>query len=154
MCDILIAEDDEGVAISLCKWLAAAYQTSLGVEAAKANPLKFSRVSSLTELDKHKHDPHDCIILDLKFDDSGVTSTLDWLKANARDIPPVICLTAMPAVGHKDTYEMAAFNSGALGFINKEEAFSADGIMRLLRRIYVVPAVHNYWRGKETLCRK
>jgi DNA-binding response OmpR family regulator len=153
MCDILIAEDNHGVAVALCQWLAAAYRTSMGPEVSKTNPLKFSKVESLAELDAHKHEKHDCIILDLKFKDSSIENTLDWLKENARDIPPVIILTVMPPTGHKDTYEMAAFSSGALGFINKEEAFTAEGIMRLLRRIYAVPAVQNYWRKEQTCLR-
>jgi len=53
MCDIFLVEDDEGVAKSLSTWLTAAYRTSIGEAAADANPLVFSRVGSLYELNAH-----------------------------------------------------------------------------------------------------
>lgn len=149
MCDILLVEDDEGVAKSLSTWLTAAYRTSMGAEIAKANPLVFSRVASLAELDNHKLEKHDCIILDLLLRDSDIPQTFDWLAKNARNIPPVIVVTAMPDDRKRNTYEMPAFQNGALGFIHKEEVFTKDGIMRLLRRIYVVGAVRNFWNRKD-----
>lgn len=149
MCDILLVKDDEGVAKSLSTWLTAAYRHSMGEDIAEANPLVFSRVASLAELDNHKFDRHDCIILDLLLRDSDIPHTFSWLARNARNIPPVIVITAMPDSGSKDTYEMPAFQNGALGFIHKEEVFTKEGIMRLLRRIYVVGAVQNFWSRKE-----
>lgn len=149
MCDILLVEDDEGVAKSLSVWLTAAYEKSMGKEIADARPLSFSSVGSLRELNEHKLDDHDCIILDLILHDADIPQTFDWLAANARNIPPVIVITAMPDDGRKNTYEMPAFQNGALGFIHKEEVFTPEGILRLLRRIYVVGAVQNFWNRKE-----
>jgi DNA-binding response OmpR family regulator len=150
MCDILLVEDDEGVAKSLSTWLTAAYRTSTGNEIADSNPLVFSRAASLGELNAHRFDKHDCIILDLLLADATIPQTFDWLRDNARNIPPVIVITAMPDTGQKNTYEMPAFQNGALGFIHKEEVFTSEGIMRLLRRIFVVGAVYNYWNRKDT----
>ena len=138
MLKILIVEDAQGVAESIGALLTVSYKRIMPAGVPENNPMDFFICRSAYELEQHKRDKVDAILLDLRLTDSNEDSTLEWLDENAEKIPPTIVITEIPCAKHHSSLAVTSLANGAADFFHKERIFTEHGSDALLARIIKV----------------
>lgn len=138
MLKILIVEDAPGVAESIGALLTVSYKRIMPAGVTENDPLNFFVCRSAYELEQHKHDKVDAILLDLRLADSDEHATLAWLDENAEKIPPTVVITEIPCAKHHSGLSITSIANGASDFFHKERIFTDHGSDALLARIIKV----------------
>jgi len=138
MLKILIVDDSPKVAESIGALLRVSYKRLMPAGVPENDPLDFYVCRSAYELEQHKHDKVDAILLDLRLADSDEHATLGWLDENAEKIPPTVIITEIPCAKHHSSLAVTSLANGAADFFHKERIFTKHGSDALLARIIKV----------------
>lgn len=99
-------------------------------------------VSTLAEASDRlaEAEPFSAVLLDLKLADSSPETTLDWLRARAHELPPVLVFSGLPA---DRPWRREALRAGADDFLSKFEL--QDSWQTFFTRI-----VNAVWKRERT----